>query len=101
VSEPILKPGETPDYFDIWHALIDKSATMPEYVNCWAARSESRAAYLVAVRDAASLEIGCMNASPMDLVEMISRMIVDINDIVYRERTERFVAEDVLSGGNE
>lgn len=90
--EPILKPGETVDYFDIWHALMPKCTSkpafsMPAYVERWAARSESRTAHLQALRDTFSMNGIFLGGTPSDDVEMISRMLTDINSIVYEEQT--------------
>jgi hypothetical protein len=98
--DPILKPGEMVDYFDIWHALSTRQP-LPDYVYRWTERSVSREHYLVKLLQGVANAAIFSNATPMDFVEMINRMIVDINDIAYRERTERFATADMLSGGSE
>ena len=86
MSEPLLKPGEAVDYFDVWLALT-YDAPMPNCVLLWASRSPSRQLYLEELN--AIFEAQCEGPRKpisLDLAEMICRMICDINDISYQER---------------
>lgn len=85
MSEPLLRPGEKVDYFEVWNSLSN-GVMLSAAVVKWADRTPSRSMYLEEIRRRINRRASIGQYWDDSIDEMISRMIVDINDIAWRER---------------